>query len=417
MLKKISILYTFFKTRNFTSRSVLLRHQQRALKRLFKKINHDFYPAHSDLDDFPIINKSIFMQNFQQTNRLGINREEALAFAVDAERSRDFSPKFNRITVGLSSGTSGNHAIFLASDKEIAQWAGYILRRMLPRPWLQTHCVAFFLRANSNLYQSVHSKVIRFAFYDLQQPLETHIAALNQTPPSILIAPAQVLRLLAEASDLHIQPQKIISVAEVLENDDKRLIETRFQQTVHQIYQCTEGFLAHTCASGHLHLNEDIVYIEKEFIDRATGRFSPIITDFKRLTQPIIRYRLDDILIENKVPCPCGSVFTRIEKIEGRCDDILHMHSKDNHAYLLFPDFIRNSLAAQACDVSEYSLIKCGQQLHIYLQPLNAHTRAQVEDTLHSLYQTHNLQPLAHYFHPYFRKPLDQKRRRVREEI
>jgi hypothetical protein len=37
-------------------------------------------------------------------------------------------------------------------------------------------------------------------------------------------------------------------------------------------------------------------YIEKDWIDEKSGRFSPIITDFNRKTQPIIRYKLDDIL-------------------------------------------------------------------------------------------------------------------------
>ncbi|MFW2308254.1 adenylate synthase, partial [Aliarcobacter butzleri] len=76
---------------------------------------------------------------------------------------------------------------------------------------------------------------------------------------------------------------------------------------------------------GNLHLNEDIVYIEKDWIDEKSGRFSPIITDFNRKSQPIIRYKLDDILILEKQSCPCGCVFTRIKKIEGRCDDILKM--------------------------------------------------------------------------------------------
>jgi len=93
------------------------------------------------------------------------------------------------------------------------------------------------------------------------------------------------------ADNLSINPKKIVSVAEVLEEEDEALISKRFSQKVHQIYQCTEGFLAHTCVEGNLHLNEDRVYIEKEFLDEESGRFSPIITDFFRSSQPVIRYR------------------------------------------------------------------------------------------------------------------------------
>ena len=95
-------------------------------------------------------------------------------------------------------------------------------------------------------------------------------------------------------------PKKIISVAEVLEDIDRDFISATFKQTVHQVYQCTEGFLATTCKQGTLHMNEDLVHIEKEYLDQEKGIFVPIITDFMRKTQPIIRYRLNDILIEKR---------------------------------------------------------------------------------------------------------------------
>jgi len=99
---------------------------------------------------------------------------------------------------------------------------------------------------------------------------------------------------LKQDNDFHILPKKRISVAEVLEEDVSDRIYSAFLQTVHQIYQCTEGFLCYTCKFGHLHLNEDLVKIEKEYI--AETRFYPIITDFNIISQPIIRYKLNDIL-------------------------------------------------------------------------------------------------------------------------
>ena len=37
---------------------------------------------------------------------------------IKSEENRDFSPTIKGITVGLSSGTSGNRGVFLASEKE-----------------------------------------------------------------------------------------------------------------------------------------------------------------------------------------------------------------------------------------------------------------------------------------------------------
>src|SRR5699024_2207014 len=104
-----------------------------------------------------------------------------------------------------------------------------------------------------------------------------------------------------------------------------------------------EGFLGCTCQHGTLHLNEDIVHIEKEWLD--DNRFIPIITDFTRQTQPIVRYRLDDILIQRKDPCPCGSHFTAIKYIEGRCDDVLILPGKNGQPVTLFADLCSRVIA------------------------------------------------------------------------
>lgn len=401
-------------TKDFLDKDELKKWQEEKTYRLLRGLKTKFYPKSENLDDFPIINKKIFMNSFDEINTVNITLDNALVVAKKAEQSRNFSQKIGTTTIGLSSGTSGSSGVFLVNDKESAIWVGYILKKMLPRPLFQRHKIAFFLRANSNLYESVKSLLISFSFYDLIIPLDKHIDNLNEFQPSILIAPAQVLRLLAKSNKLNIQPKKIISVAEVLEEDDKKLIEQRFSQKVHQIYQCTEGFLAHTCEMGNLHLNEDNLLIEKEWIDKKSGRFFPIITDFNRTTQPVIRYKLDDILVLDKEPCSCGSVFTRLKKIEGRADDILKMKDLENNDYLLFPDFIRRAIITVDVHVDEYSIVKKGNQMHIYLKPLSA--KDEVEKAILHLYTKHGLKKLIHSYHEYEYQDLNKKRRRIQEK-
>ena len=414
---KWQILKSFFNTRNYTERSALEAHQQKQLDRLLNNHNSCFYPHSAKLQDYPVINKRIFMQHFADINAYGISEKDALSVALKAEESRDFSPVFQttsgkEITVGLSSGTSGNRGIFLVSPEESALWAGYMLKRMLPRPYLARHSIAFFLRANSNLYTAVKSPLIRFEFYDLLEALDAHIPRLNVQNLTILIAPAQVLQQLAQHPDLAIHPKKIISVAEVLEPQVKTRIEQRFGTQVHQIYQCTEGFLAHTCAHGTLHLNEDMVYIEKDWIDRESGRFVPVITDFNRKSQPVIRYRLDDVLIANDAPCPCGSAFARISAIEGRCDDILDACTTGGEPYALYADFIRRAMISDDL-IQEYRVEQHGRALHIFLTPDTEQTRAAATNALDRLWQTLQLRPFDYVFQTEQTRPLHQKRRRV----
>jgi putative adenylate-forming enzyme len=177
-----------------------------------------------------------------------------------------------------------------------------------------------------------------------------------------VIGPPQSLRLLADAKAagrLAISPRKILGCAEVLDDGDQARIAEAFGRPVNQIYQATEGFLGATCRHGTIHLNEDFLHFEKQWIDRASGRFMPIVTDFTRSTQPIVRYRLDDILVERKEPCPCGSIHTGIARIEGRFDDILAVPSESGGGLVpVLPDFIRDTLAHAHGEIEDYRVIQ-----------------------------------------------------------
>jgi len=156
-------------------------------------------------------------------------------------------------------------------------------------------------------------------------------------------------------NSLRIKPDKIISVAEALYVDDKRYLEKIFNQKIHQVYQCNEGFLAHTCKYGNLHFNEDFLIIEKQYLDKEKKRFFPIITDLKRTTQPIIRYKLDDIIHE-KFDCPCSLKSTAIEMVEGRNDDVLKLINNKGDIVLVFPDFVRRAVVFSDKNIFNYSV-------------------------------------------------------------
>jgi len=313
--------------------------------------------------NFPLIDKTVMMDNFDRLNTIGATKAQAFAVADAAEASRNFKPSFGDTTVGLSSGTSGNRGLFLVGSRERAAWAGAMLGKMLPGSILRRSSIAFFLRANSNLYESVRSRRITFDFYDLLVPMAENLQRLGRQRPDVIAAPPSVLRLLAEAraaGKLDVSPRRIISIAETLDPLDGVFIGQAFGQTVHQVYQCTEGFLACTCAHGTLHLNEDLVYIEKEYVHNKPRTFVPIVTDFSRTTQPIVRYRLNDLLTEREEPCPCGSPFTALERIEGRCDDIFYAQCSDSTGELVavYPDFVTRAILGASPDIIQYRAIQ-----------------------------------------------------------
>ena len=309
---------------------------------------------------FPVIEKRDMMEHFDALNTAGIRGEDAFATALRAEESRDFRPVLRGITVGLSSGTSGSRGIFHASAAEQQRWAGTMLARIFPGGLRGSHRAALLLRANSNLYESVEGRRLAFQFFDLFSPWDALAERLARYSPTLLVAPPSALLRLANSRKW--QPvERVVAAAEVLEPQDAKKIAAAFHcERIHQIYQATEGFIAATCGHGTLHLNEDIIAVQRE--DIGGGRFVPILTDFRRITQPILRYRLNDILRLREKPCACGSVFAAIESIEGRCDDTLTAPAlADGQPVEIFADFIRRAFLTAHAAISEYSLTQRAQ--------------------------------------------------------
>lgn len=344
------IMWHYCQTRRlaFPSRLALLDHQKVAIARHLRSIcrKSAYYSEYQglNLSAFPVVDKAFCLDHFDEMNTAGLRLQDVQQVAMEAERTRNFSPTIRNYTVGLSSGTSGTRGIFVASPAERAKWAGIVLARLLPQGILSGERIAFFLRANSNLYTSVRTPFVSFKFFDLTDKFEPQLETLRQYQPTVIVAPAQVLRAIAlsqKSTPIRPKPKMVISVAEVLDKADRILIEKNLVRPS-EVYQATEGFLAYTCAHGTLHLNEEFLHIEPEWIDAEQTRMVPIITDFSRTTQPVIRYRLNDVLAVKPASfwCPCGNHSIAIDHIEGRCDDMLELPAQRGATLQVFSDTV-----------------------------------------------------------------------------
>src|SRR5579859_4813559 len=98
----------------------LERYQERRARRVVAyTLQHSpFYRTHwagqdpTDWRSLPTIDKYLMMEHFETFTTSGITRAAAMEVALQAERTRDFSPLIDTITVGLSSGTSGHRGLF-----------------------------------------------------------------------------------------------------------------------------------------------------------------------------------------------------------------------------------------------------------------------------------------------------------------
>lgn len=377
------------------------------------------------LERWPGMDKALLMSEFSACNSQGIDLQSALDVALQAEHSRDFSPQLGELTVGLSSGTSGHRGVFLVGREERERWAGTLLARTLPTrllghllPWRPPLRIAFFLRANSRLYTTLSSRRIDFAFHDLLLGLDAALPVLEQQQPHVLVAPATVLRALADAhlaGRLRIAPAHLVSVAEVLEQEDAQHIEHAFGQRPAQIYQASEGFLGYSCERGNLHLNETHLLIEPEWLDQEQRRFQPLISDFSRTTQIIVRYRLNDILQLAPAPCPCGRAERTLTAIEGRADEILWLPALDGSGLRpLYPDLLRRAIATAQADLEQWRLRQEGMDWHLQVKavaPGKAETA--LREALATFFQQQQVQPATLHISDWMPDEPGAKRRRL----
>ncbi len=124
------------------------------------------------------------------------------------------------------------------------------------------------------------------------------------------------------------RPYSIITSAEVLEAEERRLLEEVFGCPVFNRYGCREVSVVASECSAHrgLHVMAEGLYIE---IETPHGPAAPgeigsiLVTDLLNYAMPLIRYRIGDVGAWASGPCPCGRGLPRLERVAGRVTDFL----------------------------------------------------------------------------------------------
>jgi putative adenylate-forming enzyme len=276
--------------------------------------------------------------------------------------------------------------------------------------------VALALPGLSSLYQSASSGGrIALGFFDLARGVDAWADDLVAFAPDTIVAPPKVLRWLAEAGKLG--AANIFSGAEVLDPLDRAIIEDATGRTVRQIYMATEGLFGVSCPHGTLHLAEDVCHFDWERPSADSALVAPIVTDFTRRAQALVRYRMNDLLHLSDDPCPCGSPFRAVRRIEGRCDDMLHLPGADGVMRLVTPDVVRNAIVDSHPSIQDFRCVQTARAtIEVALAAdLPANVDALVQQSLHQRLARLNLASaiiVTRGIVPSF----DRKLRRVRRE-
>lgn len=352
-----AFLATRWRARFIRNRVTLGRYQRLKIEKLCSHAANrtEYYRPFRDVPfiHWPIIDKVEAMAHFPEMNVSGIG-VETIRTAI-AENVYQLDGSF----IGQSTGTSGNRGYYLISDAERFVWLGTILAKTLPNALWRHHRVALALPGPSALYSSASTgSRIKLRFFDLKEGIGSAGDALVEFAPDTIVAPPKVLRWLAERRLL--RAERVFSTSEVLDPLDRSIIEGATGRIVREIYMATEGLFGVSCSLGVLHLAEDVVHFEWERPTRASALRSPIVTDFTRRSQALIRYRLNDLLDLHSQRCLCGSPYTAVRRIEGRSDDIFLLPGPDGSIRMLTPDVLRNAVVDSHPDIQDFRVDQIG---------------------------------------------------------
>lgn len=339
----------------FRDRAALERWQS---KRLRKWLQRDVPKVDAfsglntrQIDDLPLMDKAALMADFSRYTTARITNAQGW-------QAFEGSRRLGALTIGASTGTSGNRGLFAISEAERFAWLGAILAKTNPAFWRHRDRVAVVLPIDTPLYHSANKmRGMSLSFFDLNTRFETMLTALEAFAPTLIVAPPRILRRFAETR-AKLRPRRVFSAAEKLEMIDRTIIEEYFNQPLHEIYMATEGLFATTCAHGRLHLAEDCMHFAFEPV--GDGLVMPVISDFSRTCQIMARYRMNDLLRLDPSPCPCGSPLMGVAEIVGREDDIFWLPGRDKKWIELTPDILRNTILDSDRAIQDFRLVQQG---------------------------------------------------------
>lgn len=275
--------------------------------------------------DFPILTKRDVMEHFDDlvTERC-ITRQRIAEFLA---RSTDPEERFEgRYHVLHTSGTSGTMGVFVFSHEAWIKGACHgtrvsrlkIRRRVAFIAATRGHFAGVSLMLAGN--DGTNALFFNVRTYDVGLPLAEMVAALNEFQPEVISGYATALKMLGEAQErgeLHIKPVQVGNGGEPLLPDVKAYLERVFRLPVMNAYASSEHlYMALTLPGAEgMHLLEDDLMFE-------LAPDYTCVTNLFNEVMPLIRYRMDDVLVPD-LTGRSRYPYTKVKEVIGRQEDAL----------------------------------------------------------------------------------------------
>lgn len=180
------------------------------------------------------------------------------------------------------------------------------------------------------LYNALYSRTVALDTLkmDTEQMLQ-FVEKVRRFRPGVLFGHGHSLyffaQFLLDQGITDISFEGIVSTAETLLPEERKVIELVFGDIVFDRYGCEEVSLIASECEAHegLHIAAEGIYVEVlDGSDDVPGRL--IITDLTNRGMPFIRYEVGDLATARMGRCSCGRGLPRLGQVVGRTTDILY---------------------------------------------------------------------------------------------
>ncbi|CAM5623050.1 phenylacetate--CoA ligase PaaK [Streptomyces fumanus] len=243
--------------------------------------------------------------------------------------------------VHASSGTTGRPTVVGYTERDLSTWAGLVARSLRAagaRPGHKVHISYGYGLFTGGLGAHYGAERAGCTVIPASGGMTARQVRIIQDfrPEVIMVTPSYMLTLLDEFERQGVDPRTTslrigVFGAEPWTEEMRREIEERMDLHAVDIYGLSEVMgpgVAQECVETKdgLHVWEDHVY--PEIVDPVTDEVLAegeggelVLTTLTREAQPVIRYRTRDLT--RLLPGTARPAFRRIEKITGRCDDMI----------------------------------------------------------------------------------------------
>ncbi|MFA5139911.1 MAG: hypothetical protein WC728_11825 [Elusimicrobiota bacterium] len=331
------------------SRERIRRLQETRLKSLLRHVlaSSRFYrelyrengvaPEHAALADLPVIDKKLMMDRYDDlVCDPALDKRSLESFL--AEPWRQGTRYKGRYHALHSSGTTGAPAIFAYGPRDWDTLKAIVAVRVLrARPsWLGRTRLAYIGAADGHYAGiSLAAEAARpfkaLLALHIGDPHASLVSRLRAFQPHVLTGYSSAIALLAKEQEkgaLGISPERVICSGDPLTPEIREAARRAFGVEPVGFYAASESIgMGAECRRGNLHLFDDLhcfEVVDEDLKPVPPGRPGTLLlTNLYNLTQPLIRYRLNDRLVLAEEGCACGWPFLTARPVEGRQEELL----------------------------------------------------------------------------------------------